>query len=121
MSAVKFHWRLLTGGDLATSRAHQDSLASTGLPDLESRLQFCRRAEECGLDSLLTAFHYARPDPILLSCALGLQTEKIKFIIAYRSGLICPTSFVQQLNTLSTMIGGRFYLDGLPCDPPPLQ
>lgn len=109
MSAIKFHWRLAQGGELhGASRAHQDSLAATGLPDLEQRLRFCRRAEELGIDSLLTAFDWSRPDPILLAAALGLATEKIKFIIAYRSGLICPTSFVQQLNTLSTLINGRF-------------
>jgi alkanesulfonate monooxygenase len=108
MSTVKFHWRLLTGGDQATTRAEQDNMPETGLPDLEARLAFCRRAEELGIDSLLTAFDYARPDPILLACALGMRTERIKFIIAYRSGLMCPTTFVQQLNTLSTLIDGRF-------------
>jgi alkanesulfonate monooxygenase len=40
-----------------------------------------------------------------------MATENIKFIIAYRSGLIGPTSFVQQLNTLSTLIQGRFSLN----------
>lgn len=122
MTAVKFHWRLLSGGDLPSgSRAHQDSLAATGLPDLESGLRFCRRAEELGIDSLLTAFDWSRPDPILLAAALGLQTEKIKFIIAYRSGLICPTSFVQQLNTLSTLINGRFSVNIVAGEQPPEQ
>jgi alkanesulfonate monooxygenase len=122
MSTVKFHWRLLTGGEIqGGSRAHQDSLASTGLPDIEARLRFCRRAEELGIDSLLTAFDWARPDPILLSAALGLATEKIKFIIAYRSGLICPTSFVQQLNTLSTLINGRFSVNVVAGEQPPEQ
>lgn len=112
MNALKFHWHLPQGGERqGASRAHQDSLAVTGLPDVEHRLRFCRRAEELGIDSLLTAFDWARPDPILLASALGLATEKIKFIIAYRSGLICPTSFVQQLNTLSTLIDGRFSLN----------
>ena len=112
MNALKFHWRLAQGGERqGASRGHQDSLAATGLPDLEHRLRFCRRAEELGIDSLLTAFDWSRPDPILLASALGLATEKIKFIIAYRSGLICPTSFVQQLNTLSTLIDGRFSLN----------
>lgn len=112
MNALKFHWRLAQSGEQAgASRAHQDSLAVTGLPDLEQRLRFCRRAEELGIDSLLTAFDWSRPDPMLLAAALGLGTEKIKFIIAYRSGLICPTSFVQQLNTLSTLIDGRFSLN----------
>lgn len=109
MSEVKFHWRLAQGGErTGASRAHQDSLADTGLPDLEHSIRFCRRAEELGIDSLLTAFDWSRPDPILIAAALGLATTKIKFIIAYRSGLICPTSFVQQLNTLSTLIDGRF-------------
>jgi alkanesulfonate monooxygenase len=112
MNRLKFHWRLAQSGECSgASRAHQDSLAVTGLPDLEQRIRFCRRAEELGIDSLLTAFDWSRPDPILLASALGLATEKIKFIIAYRSGLICPTSFVQQLNTLSTLIDGRFSLN----------
>lgn len=112
MSGVKFHWRLLQGGELdGASRAQQDSLPDTGMPDVRQRIAFCRRAEELGIDSLLTAFDWSRPDPILLAAALGQATDKIKFIIAYRSGLICPTSFVQQLNTLSTLIDGRFSLN----------
>lgn len=112
MSGVKFHWRLLQGGEIdGASRARQDGLPDTGMPDLRERVRFCRRAEELGIDSLLTAFDWSRPDPILLAAALGGATEKIKFIIAYRSGLICPTSFVQQLNTLSAIIAGRFSLN----------
>ncbi|HEX9982908.1 MAG TPA: LLM class flavin-dependent oxidoreductase [Thermoanaerobaculia bacterium] len=112
MSAVKFHWRLAHGSEGATvSRAYIDSLEQTGMPDLEYGRRFCKRAEELGIDSLLTAFDWSRPDPMFLAAGLGLATERIKFIIAYRSGLICPTSFVQQLNTLSAMIGGRFSLN----------
>jgi len=112
MKALKYHWRLAQGGERqGASRGHQDSLAATGMPDLQQRIRFCRRAEELGIDSLLTAFDWSRPDPILLASALGMATEKIKFIIAYRSGLISPTSFVQQLNTLSSLIDGRFSLN----------
>ncbi len=112
MKTLKFHWRLARGGEVPdASRALHDATAETGLPDLAERIPFCRRAEELGIDSLLTAFDWSRPDPILLTAGLGLATEKIKFIIAYRSGLICPTSFVQQLNTLSAMINGRFSLN----------
>src|SRR4029077_9645182 len=32
---------------------------------------------------------------------------QIKFMVACRPGLITPTLFVQQVNTLSTLIGGR--------------
>ncbi len=112
MRELRFHWRLPQGGERAgASRAEQNSLASTGLPDLEAQLAFCRAAEEAGMHSLLTDFGWAKPDPILLATALGLSTRSIGFIIAYRSGLICPTSFVQQLNTLSCLIAGRFSLN----------
>jgi len=81
------------------------------LPDLPAQIEFCRRAEESGIDSLLTDFGFSKPDSIVLAAALGLATEKIKFIVAYRSGLLGPTIFVQQLNTLSALINGRFSLN----------
>jgi len=109
---LRFHWRLPQGGERpGASRAFQTSLAETGLPDLEAQIQFCRAAEENGIDSLLIDFGWSKPDPILLAAALGMRTERIKFIVAHRSGLTSPTSFVQQINTLSTLINGRFSLN----------
>src|SRR5262245_26250690 len=106
---LRFHWRLPQGGERpGASRAFQASLAETGLPDLDAQIQFCSAAEETGIESLLIDFGWSKPDPILLATALGMRTEKIKFIIAHRSGLTSPTSFVQQVNTLSTLINGRF-------------
>jgi len=81
------------------------------LPDLDAQLDFCRHAENSGIDSLLTDFGFSKPDSIVLTAALGMATEKINFIVAYRSGLLGPTIFVQQLNTLSALINGRFSLN----------
>jgi alkanesulfonate monooxygenase len=109
---LRFHWRLLQGGERpGASRAFQSSLTETGLPDLDAQSQFCRAAEETGIESLLIDIGWSKPDPILLAAALGMRTERIKFIIAHRSGLASPTSFVQQINTLSTLINGRFSLN----------
>jgi alkanesulfonate monooxygenase len=109
---LRFHWRLPQGGERAgASRALQASLAETGLPDLGRQTEFCCCAEQCGIDSLLVDFGWSKPDPILLSVALGMATKKIKLIVAYRSGLIGPTSFVQQLNTLAHLVQGRFSLN----------
>jgi alkanesulfonate monooxygenase len=93
------------------SRAHQNSLAETGLPDLDAQIHFARMAEESGIDSLLIDFGWSKPDPILLAAALGMATSKVGFIIAHRSGLTSPAAFVQQINTLSTLINGRFSLN----------
>jgi len=96
---------------VGAARVEQDNLSSIGLPDPEAQIPFCRQAEQGGIDSLLTDFGFAKPDSILLAAALGMATEKIKFIVAYRSGLMSPTTFVQQLNTLSALINGRFSLN----------
>jgi len=110
--ALRFHWRLPQGGERAgASRALLASRPESALPDVEYQASFCRTAEDVGIESLLTDFGWSKPDSILLSAAIGLQCTRAKFIIAYRSGLICPTTFVQQLNTLSALIDGRFSLN----------
>jgi alkanesulfonate monooxygenase len=109
---LRFHWRLPQGGERPNaSRAHQASLADAGRPDLDVQVPFARAAEQYGIDSLLIDFGWSKPDPILLAAALGMATTKMRFIIAHRSGLTCPTSFVQQMNTLATLIGGRYSLN----------
>jgi len=109
--ALRFHWRLPHGGETSGHTRAAQVKREIGLPDLAAQINFCRHAEQCGIDSLLTDFGSAKPDSILLAAALGLATEKIKFIVAYRSGLLAPTTFVQQLNTLSALINGRFSLN----------
>ena len=55
----------------------------------------------------MQSFSRYEPDTLMVACAVGRATRKLKFIVAYRSGLMQPTTFVQQLNTLSGLIGGR--------------
>jgi alkanesulfonate monooxygenase len=85
--------------------------AQSGLPDLQALVDFCLLAEECGIESLLTAFGFHRPDPLILASALGMRTTKIKFMVAVRSGICSPTLFVQQVNTLSAITNGRVCLN----------
>jgi alkanesulfonate monooxygenase len=80
-------------------------------PDLLGWVHFARHAEEAGIDSVLISFSRYEPDPLLVACALGRATKKLKFIAAFRSGLIQPTSFVQQVNTVSGLIEGRVSLN----------
>jgi alkanesulfonate monooxygenase len=78
---------------------------------MEGWVHFARRAEEAGIDSVLVALNRYEPDPLIISCALGRATNRLKFIAAYRSGLMQPTTFVQQVNTLSGLIQGRIDLN----------
>jgi alkanesulfonate monooxygenase len=102
---LRFMWSLSSVGDkLRRARA---MTAMSGVPDVAGHIEFCRRAEACGIESLLMAFGFTRPDPVTYSAALGQHTEKIKFLVAVRSGITAPTYFVQQVNTLSALTGGR--------------
>jgi alkanesulfonate monooxygenase len=120
---LRFHWMLPKGGEVAVNSAQTPReaaryriLSTKGRtpgtrPDLEGWTHFARHAEEAGIDSVLISFSRYEPDPLVVSCALGRVTDKLKFIAAYRSGLMQPATFVQQVNTLSALIGGRVSLN----------
>lgn len=112
MTGMRFHWRLLQGGDTwDSSRGTGWERNETSMPDIGPQTEYCKAAEDAGFDSLLTDVGFAKPDPVLLAAALGQRTERIRFIIAIRPGLMSPALFVQQLNTLSSLINGRFSLN----------
>lgn len=117
--SLRFHWMLPKAGEVAVNKPQTAQAAAlyriesisdsspAPRPDLEGWVHFARAAEEAGLDSILVSFSRYEPDPLVVSCALGMATSKLGFIAAYRSGLINPTSFVQQVNTISALIPGR--------------
>lgn len=115
---LRFHWMFPKGGEVGMKTAQQTSRVLTtkaqspaALPDLEGWLEFARSAEEAGIESVLLSFSRYEPDTILVACATGQLTTKLKFIVAYRMGLMQPATFVQQINTLSGLIGGRVALN----------
>jgi len=94
----------------AAARYRREALlgaSAAARPDIDGWTSFARRAEESGIESVLIALNSHEPDPLVVSCALGQATRNLRFIVAYRSGLVQPTSFVHQINTLSTLIQGR--------------
>src|SRR5258708_5246251 len=106
---LRFHWSMSSVGE--RWRGAKSRAAQSGVPDVEAHIDFCRRAEACAIDSVLTAFGFHRADPIVLASALGVLTAKIKFMIAVRSGICSPTLFVQQVNTMSALTNGRICLN----------
>ena len=95
-----------------TSRVATTKAGSgAALPDMEGWVRFARCAEEAGIESVLLSFSRYEPDTIFVACAVGQATRSLKFIVAYRLGLMQPATFVQQINTLSGVIGGRVSLN----------
>ena len=85
--------------------------SAAALPDKEGWVRFARCAEAAGIESVLLSFSRYEPDTIFVACAVGQAAKKLKFIVAYRLGLMQPATFVQQINTLSGVIGGRVSLN----------
>ena len=119
---LRFHWMLPKGGEVtdepqtaqaaARYRIQATSIYSPApRPDMEGWPRFAEQAERSGIDSALISFSRYEPDPLVVSCALGMVTKKLKFIAAYRLGLMQPAVFVQQVNTISALIGGRITLN----------
>ncbi|MDB5036145.1 MAG: Alkanesulfonate monooxygenase [Chlorobi bacterium] len=109
---IRFHWRLMPGGERSGNiRDRGRTAREMAFPDLEAQTEFCRAAEHAGADSLLVNMNYGMPDPVLLAAALAHGTERIRFMIANRPGLMSPTLFVQQVNTLAALSGGRVHLN----------
>jgi alkanesulfonate monooxygenase len=116
---LRFHWMLPKAGEVSLNgpqtprEAANYRLAATRpgspapTPDVPGWTHFGKHAEEAGIDSLLVSFSRYEPDPILSISALGQTTSKLRFIAAYRSGLMKPTTFVQQVNTVSAFMPGR--------------
>ena len=117
---LRFHWMLPKGGEVAVGTAKETAAFRTRCherssparqPDMEGWLRFAQAAEEVGVESVLISCGPYEPDPLLCAGALGHETGRLKFITAFRSGLMQPTTFVQQFNTLSLLVGGRVALN----------
>src|SRR5882724_3526049 len=121
--ALRFHWMLPKAGEvvvgqrqtpLAAARYRLESTRADSpapRPEMEGWTHFAEAAEQAGIESVLVSFSKYEPDPFMVSCALGQATKKLKFIAAYRSGLMLPTTFVQQFNTTAAFINGRIALN----------
>jgi alkanesulfonate monooxygenase len=115
---LRFHWMMPKGGEVGMRTAQETSRVATtkasspaALPDMQGWTRFARCAEDAGIESVLLSFSRYEPDTILVACAVGQVTTKLKFIVAYRMGLMQPATFVQQINTLSGLIDGRVSLN----------
>ncbi len=115
---LRFHWMMPKGGEVGMKTAQETSRVATtkasspaALPDMQGWTRFARCAEDAGIESVLLSFSRYEPDTIHVACAVGQVTTKLKFIVAYRMGLMQPATFVQQINTLSGLIDGRVSLN----------
>lgn len=105
-SPLRFHWSLPgSGGN--RMRAARPHTSTDPVADLPGQLAFCRQAEDAGIDSMLLPIGFQRSDPLTLAGVLAMATSRLTFMVAARSGIVSPTYFVQQVNTVAMASGGR--------------
>src|ERR1044072_6608063 len=116
--SLRFQWMMPKGEEVGMKTALETPRVATtkptspaALPDREGCTRLASCAEDAGIESVLLSFSRYEPDTILIACAMGQVTTRLKFIVAYRMGLMQPATFVQQINTLSGVIDGRVSLN----------
>lgn len=107
MNPLRLHW--CSPPD--TGQAKPTDPYNMGKLDMGEVREFVQEAEELGVDTLLFGISKRLPDPLPVLGALSQVTDRVKFMLAYRPGLMTPTLFAQVVNTLSWMTDGRISLN----------
>jgi alkanesulfonate monooxygenase len=113
---LRFHWFLPTNGDgrdivggghgVATGSAGTIRPASLGYLG-----QIARAAEQLGFEGALTPTGAWCEDAWLATAMLAEATERLKFLVAFRPGLLSPTLAAQMAVTFQRYSGGRLLLN----------
>lgn len=115
--APKFFWFLPTTGDSRSIVGGSHASSNRDLPDgyrAPSRrylAEVARAADRLGYEGVLTPTGTWCEDAWLTSAALLAETEKLKFLVAFRPGLVPPTLAAQQTATLQRFSEGRVLLN----------
>lgn len=112
---ITLHWFLPTSGD---GRDVVDVLSpDRGLargqrpPTLAYLAQIARAAEQVGFAGALTPTGLHCEDAWLTTIALSRESDRLKFLVAFRPGFLSPTLAAHQAATYQRLTGGRLLLN----------
>ncbi|GGM21856.1 LLM class flavin-dependent oxidoreductase [Dactylosporangium sucinum] len=124
MSEPVYHWFLPTGGDdhAVGAGTHggiigaQDAgplprSATHRAPTLDYLTQLARAADQLGYAGVLTPTGVHCEDAWLTTAALIAATRRLRFLVAFRPGLVAPALAAQMAATFQRLSGGRLLLN----------
>src|SRR6202790_1641770 len=114
--SLRFHWFLPTHGDgrdiVGGGHGVATGTAGTIRPATLAYLgQVARTAEQLGFEAALTPTGAWCEDAWLVTAMLTEVTERLKFLVAFRPGLISPTLSAQMAATFQRHSRGRLLLN----------
>ena len=115
--SIEFNWFLPTNGDSRhlTGNISNPQLRPTHLahrePDVDYLVQIARAAEATGFNAALIPTGAACEDAWLIAAALAQNTEKLKFLVAFRPGLELPAYAAQKVAAMQTFTNNRLLLN----------
>ncbi|MEU0589674.1 LLM class flavin-dependent oxidoreductase [Streptomyces sp. NPDC006132] len=114
--SLTFHWFLPTNGDSrhVVGGGHGSPATASGRdrpPTVAYLSQIARAAEEVGFEGVLTPTGAWCEDAWLTTAMVSQHTERLKFLVAFRPGLISPTLAAQMAATFQRQTGGRLLLN----------
>ncbi|WP_433040420.1 LLM class flavin-dependent oxidoreductase [Dactylosporangium sp. CS-033363] len=113
---LTFHWFLPTNGDgrgvVGGGHGAQTGSAAAERPVTVAYLgQIARTAEQLGFAGALTPTGLWCEDAWLTTAMLVEVTERLKFLVAFRPGLLSPTLAAQMAASYQRLSGGRLLLN----------
>lgn len=111
---MRVHWFLPTAGDgrdIVAGGQAGSAVASERPPDLAYLSVLAKAVERLGFDGVLTPTGTFCEDAWLTTAALLPQTSTLRFLVAFRPGLISPTLAAQMAATYQRLSGGRLMLN----------
>ncbi|MGW4488928.1 LLM class flavin-dependent oxidoreductase [Amycolatopsis sp. NPDC004368] len=114
--SVRLHWFLPTTGDGRTIVERFHANKSRGREaqrpaNLDYLAQVARAAEQLGFEAVLTPTGTWCEDAWLTTAALIRETRRLKFLVAFRPGVISPTLAAQMAGTFQRLSAGRVLLN----------
>ena len=113
--SVSLHWFLPTHGDgrSLVDRPHVSAAAAAAprQPDIDYLAQVAQAAEHLGFTGMLTPTGSWCQDSWVTTAALLARTQRIKFLVAFRPGVLSPTLAAQMATTYQQVSGGRLLLN----------
>ncbi|RMI36912.1 LLM class flavin-dependent oxidoreductase [Streptomyces triticirhizae] len=114
--SLTFHWFLPTNGDSrhVVGGGHGTPVNAAGgdrPPTVGYLAQIAKAAEQVGFEAALTPTGAWCEDAWLTTAMVAQRTERLKFLVAFRPGLISPTLAAQMATTYQRQTEGRLLLN----------